>query len=114
MSEFNFNLKKFVLIENSKHGTVNDQTIFNYQQEGDLVTAEYSGGLIKCGKIIAILKGDELNMLYQCLTTDNQLRAGKAIAKITLTEAGKLKLLLNWEWLGQSHEKGQSEYIECT
>ena len=112
MSEFNFHLKKFVLVKNSTNGTVNEETIFNYQQEGDLVTADYSGGPIKYGKLIAILKWDELNMLYQCLTTYNQLKAGKALAKITLTEAGKLKLLLNWEWLGENHEKGQSEYIE--
>lgn len=112
MNEFNFNNKRFALIENSENGQVNSETIFNYKQEENLVTANYFGGTIKYGKIIADLKGNQLNMLYQCLTTDNQLKAGKALAQITKTENGKIKLSLNWEWLTNGNEKGQSEYIE--
>lgn len=51
-------------------------------------------------------------MLYQCMTHDNQLKAGKALAKITPHYNGKLKLSLNWEWLHKKGDKGQSEYIE--
>ena len=112
MAEFNFNNKKFVLLQNSEKGQVNSETIFEYKQVNNLVTADYYGGTIKYGKIIANLKDDELNMLYQCLTTDNQLKAGKALAKITMTETGKMKLSLNWEWLTNSNEKGNSEYME--
>lgn len=112
MSKFNFNNKTFTLLQNSPNGNVSNETVFKYQQNGDLVTAEYVGGTIKYGKIIAILQGDILEMLYQCVTTDNQLKAGKAIAKIILTAEGKLKLSLNWEWLQAGNEKGQSEYIE--
>ncbi|MDN3674352.1 hypothetical protein QWY99_14935 [Flavobacterium branchiarum] len=112
MDKYNFNNKKFALIENSESGQVNSETVFEYNQNGNLVTADYFGGTIKYGKIIAELKDDELNMLYQCLTTDNLLKAGKAIAKISLNENGKLKLSLNWEWLTNRNEKGQSEYIE--
>lgn len=108
----NFNNKKFALIQNSENGEVNAETIFHYKQDENLVTADYFGGTIKYGKIIAELKGNQLNMLYQCLTTDNQLKAGKALAQIELTEKGKIKLSLNWEWLTDGNEKGKSEYIE--
>lgn len=97
MSKFNFDNKRFALIQNSESGQVNSETVFEYKQNGNLVTADYYGGTIKYGKIIANLKDDELNMLYQCLTTDNQLKEGKAIAKILLTDKGKIKLCLNWE-----------------
>ncbi|AWK06606.1 hypothetical protein HYN56_21180 [Flavobacterium crocinum] len=112
MSRFNFSNKKFALIQNSDNGQVNTETVFNYNQEENLVTADYFGGTIKYGKIIADLKDSELHMLYQCLTTDNQLKAGKAIAQITLTENNKIKLSLDWEWLTNGNEKGKSEYIE--
>jgi hypothetical protein len=46
------------------------------------------------------------------MTTDNQLKAGKALAKISFTENGKMKLSLHWEWLTDGNEKGKSEYIE--
>jgi len=112
MDKIYFNNKKFVLIQNSDNGQVNSDTVFEYKQDGNLVTADYYGGSIKYGKIVAKLSGEQLEMLYQCLTTDNQLKAGKAIAQITLTENNKIKLSLEWEWLTSSLEKGKSEYIE--
>src|SRR5215203_6648854 len=107
MDKIYFNNKKFVLIQNSDNGQVNSDTVFEYKQDGNLVTADYYGGSIKYGKIVAKLSGEQLEMLYQCLTTDNQLKAGKAIAQITLTENNKIKLSLEWEWLTSSLEKGK-------
>ena len=112
MSEFNFNNKTFSLLENSENGKVNSETIFKYKQEGNLVTADYKGGTIKYGKIIAHLSNNSLNMLYQCITTENELKAGQAIAEISLTKDNKIKLKLNWHWLGENNESGVSEYIE--
>lgn len=112
MAPINFDNKIFSLVQNSDKGQVDSETIFEYKQDGDLVTADYFGGAIKYGKIIAQLEGDKLNMLYQCLTTSNELKAGKATAKITFTDNGKLKLSLDWEWLSNKDEKGHSVYVE--
>lgn len=111
MKVFNFNNKTFSLIENSELGETSNETIFKYKQDGNLVTADYYGGSIKYGKIIAHLIDDKLNMIYQCITTNNELKSGKALANISLTENNKIKLKLNWEWLDKN-EKGVSEYIE--
>jgi hypothetical protein len=112
MNNFNLNNKKFALIQNSENGEVNADTVFEYRQDNNLVTADYYGGTIKYGKIIAELQHDKLNMLYQCLTTDNELKAGRAVAKISFTDKGKMKLTLDWEWLTDLNKKGTSEYIE--
>ncbi|MFK7811611.1 MAG: hypothetical protein AB8B59_03900 [Maribacter sp.] len=112
MSEINFSNKSFSLVENSINGSVTSNTIFEFQQEGNLVTADYHGGDIKYGKIIAQLKNDTLHMLYQCLTEEDELKAGKAIAQVSLNEKNKIKLMLDWEWLGEAKQKGNSEYIE--
>ncbi len=112
MSKINFNNKTFSLVENTENGQVNSETIFEYKQDGNLVTADYYGGSILYGKIIAILEGNYLNMLYQCVTNQNELKAGKAIAAISLTENNKIKLQLNWEWLDNKKEKGISTYLE--
>ncbi|TYA74886.1 hypothetical protein [Seonamhaeicola marinus] len=112
MKEINFNNKTFSLVTNSESGQVDDKTIFKYKQDGNLVTADYFGGSVKYGKIIAHLCNDELDMLYQCITTDNELKAGKAIAKISINKDNKIKLSLNWQWLNNTKETGVSEYIE--
>ena len=112
MTKFNFHNKTFYLIENSESGKVNSDTVFNYQQKGNIVTADYSGGTIRYGKIISTLENDILNMVYQCVTTENELKAGKAVAKISLTKENKILLQLNWQWLNENQEKGVSEYLE--
>ncbi|RCS27930.1 hypothetical protein DUT90_03600 [Polaribacter sp. WD7] len=112
MSVFNFHNKTFYLVENSKNGKVNADTVFNYQQEDNIVTANYSGGTVKHGKIIATLDNDILHMLYQCVTLENELKAGKATAKISFTKSNKMLLKLNRQWLTGKLEKGVSEYIE--
>ena len=53
MEKLDFNNKAFSLIENSKNGKVNTETIFTFSQDGNLVTADYHGGSIRYGKIIA-------------------------------------------------------------
>jgi len=112
MRMINFNDKTFSLIANSKNGAVGAETIFKFKQEGNLVTADYEGGGIVYGKIIAKLVSNELQMLYQCLNTANELRAGKAIAQISFNAEDKIKLRLKWEWLEGDHNTGVSEYIE--
>lgn len=112
MAKFDFNHKTFSLLENSSEGKANSETIFKYRQDGDLVTADYFGGEIRYGKIIAILKNEALHMRYQCLTETNELKSGKAVAAISLTSKNKIKLRLDWEWLENSHTKGISEYLE--
>lgn len=112
MTKFNFHNKTFYLIDNSESGKVNADTIFKYKQRENVVTADYFGGTIKYGKIIATLDNDILNMIYQCVTTENELKAGKAIAKISLTKENKILLKLDWQWLNGDKEKGVSEYLE--
>lgn len=112
MSDFNFHNKTFYLLENSESGKVNSDTIFKYQQKENVVTADYFGGTVQYGKIIATLDNDKLDMIYQCVTSENELKAGQAIAKISLTKENKIHLKLNWQWLNGNEEKGVSEYIE--
>jgi len=112
MTKYDFNHKTFSLLENSSEGKADSETIFEYRQDGDLVTADYHGGEIRYGKIIALLKNDELHMRYQCLTGKNELKSGKAVAAISMTSNNKIKLTLDWEWLGESNKKGISEYLE--
>jgi len=119
MKTYNLHNKTFTLVQNSEHGATDSQTIFHYQQEGDLVTADYSGGSIRYGKIIARLENDHLQMLYQCMTNEGELKAGKASAKLSFNEPAsplgrseKIKMQLDWEWLNDSKKKGRSEYLE--
>ncbi|CAL2105556.1 hypothetical protein T190115A13A_160089 [Tenacibaculum sp. 190524A02b] len=73
---------------------------------------DYHGGTIKYGKIIAHINNGKLIMLYQCITVENDMKAGKAIAEISINENNKIKLKLDWQWLTDDLTTGKSEYIE--
>lgn len=113
MGKINFNDKTFGLLANSENGKVSTETLFYYKQDGDLVTAEYKGGSIKYGKIIAkVIDEKNLKMLYQCLTIEGELKAGSADANVSINTKGKIQLDLNWQWLNDEKTSGTSTYIE--
>jgi len=113
MPSFDLNNRKFQLLQNSDHGAVSDQTSFLYKQEGNLITADYSGGGVKAGKIIAAFRSEDLlEMRYQCVMDDRTLKAGKAMAKVILNDKSLIELHLDWEWLDDGDEKGKSVYVE--
>ena len=109
---FNLNNKTFRLVQNSIAGSANKDTIFKYKQSDDIVTAVYSGGDIKHGNICGTIDNKILNILYQCITINGELKAGKAKGVISLAENSKLMLSLNWQWLTQKQDNGTSVYIE--
>jgi len=56
----------FRSVESSDAGQVNSETIFKYEQDGDMVTATYAGGDIRFGQIIGHVDADGiLDMRYQ-------------------------------------------------
>lgn len=110
---FNLHHKLFRPVTNSEAGEVDNSTLFRYEEEGSVVTATYSGGSIRSGHIIARYKAfDELVMYYHCLTSTDALKAGKAIAKLSFTDNGRIQMHLHWQWLDENQASGVSHYIE--
>ncbi|NNF00007.1 MAG: hypothetical protein HKN25_13380 [Pyrinomonadaceae bacterium] len=112
MEKINLNGREFCLETNSKNGEVSYETVFRYSQDGELVTAEYGGGSIRHGRIVG-RQTDEgnLDMVYHCMTTAGELKAGKAEAMVSL-DRGRVRLDLRWEWLSGDRSSGTSSYVE--
>ena len=108
----NLDNKKFVTTANQS-GLSSDETIFHYFQNGSKITGKYKGGSILEGMIIGKQTQDsKIELLYQCLTTEGELKAGQSKGLISETEDGKLKLEFDWNWLNGDLSGGKSEYIE--
>ena len=61
--KFALNGKNFRSVTNTENGEVTSETIFKYSQNGSIVTAEYSGGNIVTGHILATMaENGELHM----------------------------------------------------
>jgi hypothetical protein len=99
LSAINYNNKKFRSVRNSETGEVSADTVFHYRQQGDLVWAEYSGGAIRFGTLIAKAQPDgALDMRYQHVNTAGELMTGKCFSQPEMLADGRLRLHEKWQW----------------
>lgn len=109
VSKINYNGRAFRSVSNTENGEVNGETIFHYSQEGNIVTATYSGGGIIAGSIIAVV--DEqgvLDMRYHHINDKYELMTGKCISRPEVLENGKIRLHEEWQWTCKDYSKGLS------
>jgi hypothetical protein len=105
----NYDNRNFRSISNSETGEVGSETIFRYHQEGKVVWAEYSGGEIVRGMLIAkMLPDDSLDMRYQHINRKGDLMTGfcKSIPEILLD--GRIRLYEEWQWTCGDQSSGSS------
>jgi hypothetical protein len=109
MNEINYDGKVFSSVKNSETGEVSAETVFHYHQSGDLVWAEYKGGEIVFGSLIA--KADEngsLDMRYQHLNEQGELMTGVCFSKPEILSDGRIRLFEKWQWTSGNFSKGES------
>lgn len=106
---FDLNNRKFSSVANTENGDVDDHTIFYYQQEGELVWADYSGGSVRRGNLIARwVEENLLEMRYQHLATDNEFRTGRCLSRAEILPDGRLRMHEEWQWTSGDHSTGTS------
>lgn len=110
MSKINYDGRIFRSVANSATGEVSAATTFYYHQKNEVVWAEYAGGAIVFGNLIAkiIDETGALEMRYQHLNQNGELMTGKCFSVPELTRDGKLRLHEHWEWTSGDFSKGES------
>ena len=104
-----YNNKTFRPASNTSNGEVDNTTRFHYHQDGPIVWAEYSGGSIKKGSLIATVSTDgSLDMRYHHVNTDGQLMTGKCKSVPETLEDGRLRLKETWQWTSGDNSSGES------
>ncbi|MCB0650660.1 MAG: hypothetical protein KDC85_05240 [Saprospiraceae bacterium] len=105
----NYHNKKFRPISNTANGETSDQTIFLYQQEGNILTSEYSGGNIVKGHLLGkVDPNGNIEMRYHQINLLGELNTGRCFSKVEKLPNGKLRLHETWQWTSGDHSKGQS------
>ncbi|MDM7921520.1 MAG: hypothetical protein QUS14_04395 [Pyrinomonadaceae bacterium] len=113
MTTINYNGRTFIAEENSANGEVGGGTVFHYHQEGSVVWAEYSGGDIVLGRLIANASQDgRLDMRYQHINIDGELMTGICETVPELLSDGRLRLHESWQWTSGDRSSGTSTLIE--
>nr|WP_276169021.1 n-acetylglutamate synthase [Zobellia alginiliquefaciens] len=105
----NYDGKKFRPVQNSENGETTQETIFYYQQKGNILTSEYAGGKIKKGHLIGLVdEQGNIDMRYHQVNTDGELMTGVCSSVPEMTKEGKVRLHENWQWTSGDRSKGTS------
>ncbi|HAS45336.1 MAG TPA: hypothetical protein DCS93_32935 [Microscillaceae bacterium] len=108
----NLHNKKFRAVANHE-GLSSDETIFQYYQQGKVITGRYRGGKIAEGFIVGKQTSDQaIELLFQCLTTEGELLSGASQGTLTLNQAGKIEIHFDWQWFNGDQSGGKSHYVE--
>lgn len=101
--------RRFRSVANSETGEVGAETIFHYHQDGDVVWAEYSGGEIVHGMLIALVLDDDLlDMRYQHVNRNGELMTGVCRSIPEILPDGRLRLHEKWQWTSGDLSTGES------
>ncbi|RFU61060.1 n-acetylglutamate synthase [Peribacillus glennii] len=105
----NYNGRKFVSVENTENGEVSAKTFFNYKQEGNILSATYSGGEIVKGTLIGIVQENgSLLFRYNHVNRKNEIRGGQCCSTPTILSDGRLRLHERWKWTDRDQSEGES------
>lgn len=109
MSQISYDNRNFISVQNSESGEVSTETIFHYHQKEDLVWAEYSGGEIVFGNLIARCdENGNLDMRYQHLNKRGELMTGKCFSSPEILSDGRIRLREKWQWTSGDFSQGES------
>jgi hypothetical protein len=90
--------RTFRVVRNDGPGAeVNAETVFSYRQTGNLVEANYRGGLVALGRLVGVLTGARLQQAYVQVNTAGEIRSGRSTIQVANKE-GRVRLIDEWEW----------------
>lgn len=111
----NYDGRKFGSVRNSGSGEVTEETVFHYHQADKIVWAEYAGGEIVRGQLIATCDADGvLDMRYQHVNSKGELMTGECRSTPEMLSDGRIRLYEKWRWTSGDRSEGESVIEEIT
>ncbi len=105
----NYHNKKFRPLSNTENGETSEETLFIYQQEGNILTSTYSGGKIVSGHLIGLVDDEGcIDMRYHQVNTDGHLMTGVCRSRPEIMQNGKIRLHEAWQWTSGDRSTGES------
>ena len=105
----NYHNKKFRPVQNTDNGETSAETIFYYQQKGNILTSDYAGGKIKCGHLIGLVdEAGNIDMRYHQVNEKGELMTGICQSLPEMLPNGKIRLHETWRWTSGDGSTGES------
>jgi len=108
-NKINYNNRRFRPVQNTENGETSEETLFEYKQEGNVLTSIYKGGQIIKGQLIGLVDDNgNIEMRYHQVNKKGELMTGICFSKPEILENGKIRLHESWHWTSGDRSKGES------
>lgn len=98
MNKISFDRLRMNVVETATNGAVNEQTIFYFQQNCNIVSARYCGGGVKRGFLAGKTKNRILEFNYAQQHDDGNIHGGKSYCKLILEGDSIVGLVEYFKW----------------
>ena len=113
MREISYDGRRFRAVTNSSAGEVSSETVFRYHEQDGVVWAEYSGGGIVRGMLLAAKSADgSLDMRYQHVNGRGELMTGVCRSRLEILSDGRYRIHELWKWTCGDGSTGESTVEE--
>ncbi len=89
---------KLRVVSTAEGGEVNSETVFEFTQDGSVVSARYAGGKVQLGYLVGIMAAEGLRFRYAQIDKAGRLDGGHSICEIERTAEGRIKLAEHFKW----------------
>ncbi|WP_226481662.1 hypothetical protein [Natrinema amylolyticum] len=95
-------------VANDEDGEVGADTVFEFEQDGNRIYANYSGGAIVDGHLVGTFDGEQWDIRYVQINENNETATGHSIGDVELLDDGRIRVEDEWEW---ESKEGDGESI---
>ncbi len=88
----------------AENGVVNADTVFEFSQSDDWVTARYSGGKIVHGYLVGRVDGSAFAFRYCQCDTDGHLDGGQSNCELERRADGGIRIVERFFWESRGEE----------
>jgi hypothetical protein len=111
----NYDGRIFRMVNNSENGDAGSETLFFYHEKDGLVWAEYGGGSVIMGMLLATKAADgSLDMRYQHVNSEGELMTGLCNSTVSVLADGRYRLEERWRWTSGDCSAGESTVEETS
>lgn len=101
--------KRFRPVSNTENGETSEATVFEYRQQGAVVTADYRGGRIVAGHLIGLVDDRGcIDMRYHQVNDRGELMTGICRSTPEVLPDGRIRLHERWKWTSGDGSEGTS------
>jgi len=86
------------VVSTAEGGEVNAETLFEFTQDGSVVSARYAGGTVRLGYLVGTMSAEGLRFRYAQVDNFGRLDGGYSICEVGRTAEGRIQLAEHFQW----------------